>query len=1159
MRGWAALLLALALTHRAAAEPTQQAAPSAPLSLSPAERELLAAHPVLRLGVESNWEPVEFIDANGRYSGVTSSYMRLLEQRLGIRFEIVNKGSWTETLAAFERGELDALSALGITPERQQTMRFTQPYITFADGIIVRSDERYVEKLADFAPGKRLAVIEGYSTSTIAARQYPQLVLIPVRNTEEALLAVSVGRADLAVATLASAYHITQSKGLSNLRVAANFDDEGEDQAMALQPHLAAFVPLFNKVFAAIPASQRVHLREQWVHVPLEQGVARRTVISWVVIALVGLLLLAGWITWLVLQRRRHGLLLARAEQAEQQFRALLDAMPARFWLLQVESGRPVGITLFGRETGAFAGRVAIGDAGDDVLRPMSPDDQQRFLQLLEERGRQMSALHFEHALPQANGEVRWNYLQAVPRRRGGALHWYGCSVDISKRKVLEAELDRSRSQLQELAAAVPGALWQFRREADGRQAYRYLSDGIVEITGRTPEETDQLIQEKGFSHVHPDDRLIVEQMMSPQDLQHGLREARYRLKTKSGEWKWVQVAVRAMPADAQGAVVWNGITLDATRIQDAEDALRFERQRFQDMADNLSGAMWRLRQLPTGDYRFDYVSEGVAQVAGRTAAEILADQLNPMRFVVPEDQPRLAAAMKVSADTGQPIELEYSTFAAHGGLERLFVRAAVRHEQGLPVWTGVLLNVSERYRLQQSLDEVRGRIEDIARNFPGAIFQMVRDASGHHRFTYISEGITALTGRAARTADGREDFTSYDNIHPEDRLRVREASEQMIRDSGRSQFDYRILRADGSPHWVHCAMNARPQRDGSVLINGLLLDAEADKRVEADLREARERAESASRAKTRFLANMSHEIRTPMNAVIGLAHIAMTSESDPVQAERIGKIHKAGKALLTLLNDILEYARLDAGKFTPVVTVFDLNDVREALRLFCGPAAETKGLAFEIDCPATLNRHWRGDATRIQQVLLNLLTNAIKFTDSGRVGLSIRPLDAPAQGLRFVVSDTGIGMSAEQLGRVFEAFEQASGETERRHGGSGLGLSISQELVRALGGQITVESTLMQGTRFTIELPLRPAAPTLAERPASGDMAARLRRLQDQLSQRDTTGARQSLAGLRILLLPQGREAELHALERALAHYDADTAEVELARLTARWALQGT
>ena len=1156
MRRWAALLLALALTDSAAHQPAPLPKPTEALALSAAERELLAAHPVLRLGVESSWEPVEFIDADGVYSGVTASYMRALEQRLGIRFEIVHKDSWAEVVAAFERGELDVLSALGATPERLQTMRFTQPYIEFADGIIVRNDERYAESLADFPAGKRLAVVEGYSTGEVAAESHPQLVVIPVRSTEEALFSVSTGRADLAVVTLAVAYHLTQAKGLSNLRVAANFDGDSQEQSMAVQPELAALVPIFDKALQSIPLAERVAMREQWTHVPIDSGVARNTVRLWTVLGIAGLLVLAAWVALLVVQRRRNSQLLARAERAELQFRAMIEAMPALFWILQIEPGQPGNFTFFGREVGRFSGNAVAGTAFDEVTRPMLPEDRQRFEQLLDECGRQMTALHFEHAQPQPGGQLIWIYLQAVPRRQGSSLVWYGCSVDISERKVLEAALERSRNQLQELAAGVPGALWQFRRDADGRQGYSYLSGGIVNITGRTPEETDLLMREQNFVHVHPDDLPIVEQMMDPHSPEQGLREGRYRLKTKSGDWKWVQVAARAMPADSRGAVVWNGITLDATRIQETEDALRFERQRFQDMADNLSGAMWRMRQKPSGEVRFEYVSEGVVGIAGRTAREILSDELNPLRFVVPEDQLRLSAALKASAATGEPIEIEYSSYAAHGGLERLFARAAVRHEDGLPVWTGILLNVSERYRLQQSLDEVHGRIEDIARNFPGAIFQIVRDTQGGHGFTYVSEGITALTGRPPRTADGREHFANYDNIYPEDRLRVREASEQMIRSNGRSQFDYRILKVDGTPHWVHCAMNARQMPDGSVLINGLLLDAEADKRVEADLREARERAESASRAKTRFLANMSHEIRTPMNAVIGLAHIAMTSESNPLQAERIGKIHKAGKALLKLLNDILEYARLDAGKFTPVIAPFDLQEVQEALRLFCLSAAEVKGLVFEIDCPPTLKLHWLGDATRIQQVLLNLLTNAIKFTDSGSVKLIIRALPGTEEGLQFQVHDTGIGMSTEQLGRVFEAFEQASGETERRHGGSGLGLSISHELVRALGGRLQVESTAGKGSRFTVDLPLVAAAPAAASAQPAGDLAPRLYRLQGQLSRRDAASARNSLSALRLMLIPQGRDAELHSLERALANYDTDAAEIELLRLMARWNL---
>ena len=1169
MTAWlarAALLLLLASaigaraqTGAAAPDPKMQAAAeAAPAALQQDQASQPPQTPVLRLGVEKDWPPIEFINDKGEYSGVISSTMRSIEKKLGIRFEIVKKDSFSEVLAAFGRGEIDVISALGKTEAREKTMHFTQPYITFTDGLIVRNDEPYVEHLKDFAAGKRLAMVEGYGSNERAAANHPQLVAVPMRTAEEALFAVSTGRADIAIASLASAYYLTQNKGLTNLRVAANYDEFEQNMAMAVRPGLEAYVPLFNQALADITAVEHAAMREQWTRVPVDRGVARSVVLYWTVAALLVLALMALWVGWLLSQQRRRAALLARAEEAEAQFRALLDAVPAVFWMMRTQAGRPAQIIHLSPKPLMFGGvSVMPGEQSFDEATILMPrEDRERLQHLLERHGKTMTGFTMEHRMLHS-GRTTWVLLQVTPRREKVSTTWYGCSIDISQRKMLESELERSRNQLEELAAGVPGALWQFRREPDGQQQYSYMSNGIIGITGRTPDETNALMKDKSFVSVHPDDLHILQGLMQRLTERPGIDGARYRLRVADGGWIWVQVAARAMPIGPDGTRVWNGITLDATELHETEQALRYERQRLQELADSFAGALWRLRRRADGSFQFEYVSEGVFAIAGRTAAEIMDQTRQPLTEIIDEDRPKVLAALNASAESGRPFELEYSTHAAHGGIERLFARATVRIDDGEAVWTGVLLNVSERYRLSTALAEARDRLEDIAANFPGAIFQLLKEAGGGTRYTYVSEGITALTGRPPRTRDGREQLTDLTSIHADDRALVLAATDAMIEAGGSSQFDYRLINAAGQPRWVHCAITARRQSDGSTLLNGLLLDAEESKRLETELRAATGRAEAASQAKSRFLANMSHEIRTPMNAVIGLAHIAMTSEVNPVQAERIAKIHRAGKALLKLLNDILEYSRLDAGKFKPVPVAFDLAEINENLRLFSLPAAEAKGLGFRIECDADVPMHWVGDATRIQQILLNLITNAIKFTDSGSVTLAVTSRCEAAPCLCFEVRDTGIGMTEEQTRRVFDAFEQASGDIERRHGGSGLGLSICRELVAALGGRIEVQSQPGAGTSFKVMLPLLAGEPP--QRPLAGaDLLPRLAKLATHIGNRETTSARVSAQALRLLLAAEGRDREIHVLERLLASYDFDAAATELARLRASWGLSG-
>ena len=230
--------------------------------------------------------------------------------------------------------------------------------------------------------------------------------------------------------------------------------------------------------------------------------------------------------------------------------------------------------------------------------------------------------------------------------------------------------------------------------------------------------------------------------------------------------------------------------------------------------------------------------------------------------------------------------------------------------------------------------------------------------------------------------------------------------------------------------------------------------------------------AEHASEAKSRFLATLGHEVRTPMTGVLGMSELLRATQLDDRQRSQVDAIHRAGEHLLRLVNDALDLARIEAGKLELATADFALRPLLDEVAALMAPVAERKGLAFVDSMDAGTPAALHGDRTRIQQILLNLLGNAIKFTESGHVSLETSAL-AP-RGVRFVVADSGPGLSREQQARLFRRFEQADGaRTAARYGGSGLGLAISQELATAMGGGIAVESAPGQGSRFIVELPL--------------------------------------------------------------------------------------
>ncbi|MCG2582983.1 PAS domain-containing hybrid sensor histidine kinase/response regulator [Massilia sp. TS11] len=307
-------------------------------------------------------------------------------------------------------------------------------------------------------------------------------------------------------------------------------------------------------------------------------------------------------------------------------------------------------------------------------------------------------------------------------------------------------------------------------------------------------------------------------------------------------------------------------------------------------------------------------------------------------------------------------------------------------------------------------------------------------------------------------------------------------------------------------------------------------LTATLEQRVQertADLADALDRAQAAARSKSEFLANMSHEIRTPLNCILGMAHLTLDGALDGEQRRSLEAIEQAGRQMLAMLNDVLDFSKMEAGKLQLEALPLDLVGLLHSQGANFAPLAAEKGLRLHIDCDPSLRANVQGDALRIGQIISNFLSNAVKFTAAGSISLRASLSDTPSEcaRLRVEVQDTGIGMHADEQAKLFHAFHQVDASTTRRYGGTGLGLAISRQLADMMSGSVGVESAPGVGSTFWLELPLLRIRDTRNEAPAAGSI--------DKL----IDNAHQRLRGAHVLLAednPLNQELARQFLERA-------------------------
>ena len=659
-------------------------------------------------------------------------------------------------------------------------------------------------------------------------------------------------------------------------------------------------------------------------------------------------------------------------------------------------------------------------------------------------------------------------------------------SIALAARRRAEAALRETDARLFKMMETAPGMIYQFLLRPDGTACFPYVSAWCQRQFGVSPDS----LRENGaalIERILPEDRPGFEASVarSAQTLDNW--QAEFRLYAANGEVVWHQ-GISKPERQADGSILWSGIFFDVTERKKAEEALRQANLVVEKSPVILF--RWRMEE----GWPVSFVSGNVEQL-GYSAEELLDSAFRFASIVHPDDLARVGQEVAAHLANGvDQFQQEYRLVAKDKTVRWIDDRTVVERDAAGAIThcQGIVIDITERKRVEEAL-----RLTQFAVDRTGdAAYWVGPDA----RFIYVNEAACRALGYtpeelltlAVPDIDLEFDAAAWDRHWQELQQKKTMAFETHHRARDGRVFPVEIranfVVFDGREY--NCAfardIAERKRAEAELEIYRDHLEQLVDVRT-AELAQAKEQAEAANRAKSAFLANMSHELRTPLNAILGFSAL-MRRETGLAGRDRehLDLINRSGAHLLGLINDILDISKIEAGRIRAEIAPFDLDAlVRDVAELMRGRATE-KGLDLLLERAPEVPRFARGDAAKLRQVLVNLLGNAVKFTERGTVTLRLDTTPDPDEPqLLIEVADTGPGIAPEDRARIFEPFVQAG---QADHQGTGLGLAIARQYVQLMGGRIGVTGQPGRGSCFRVELPVELAAASEVAGPEAAD-----------------------------------------------------------------------
>lgn len=999
------------------------------IELTPSEKQWIASHPAIQLGTDAYSQPLEFIDEKGVHKGMTADYMALMKERLNLDLITSQTLPWNVILDKAKNREIDVLTSVASTPQREQYLRFTKPYLNCPIVVFMRWDATPLTDLNNLMDAP-VGVVNGYAHHELLERDFPQLNLHPVGSVDEGLQKLIDGEIDAYVGFLIVADHVIRRNEWHNIKIAGG-TPYSFLMRLGVRSDWPELVDILNKGIDSLTPEDHAHIAKVWLTVDYEKRLGADfiwKIVFWVLgFGIVVALVIAIW-----MQQVRKG---------EARLRRVLESAPDGMVMVNalgeiIQTNAQVGV-LFGYDKEELIGQP-VECLIPERFQTLHPEHRRGFFEHPEVRN--MGSGVDLYARRKDGTEIPVE-ISLSPMGEGENFIAIAAVRDITERKQAESILNEARLDLQKsveqqaVLLEIDGAIRNIKQSGDLEDVVRILFEQLQQVNipvgslalHRVIDEPEQTFET--YQILPTQEILRVENVM----------RGPYRM------WKAGQTSYRPnLDVDSQGLSEENRAKiedrlgmkvcciLDIPHTRGTVALLSSEPQAFSE------------EQIHFVEQVTEVVSVGIARVEDLAQLEAQKDEL-------------------LEAVARQAVLLQ--------------VESAIQR-------------IERSEDLQQVVQVIYEQLQKSAINFQALSIQRITDADAKicesHTIRPDGEYAKVVKERPGIVADWQAqeviyrrdlDLEAHQEGLPEGyQGRTYGKEGLIIRSILNLPFEYGMFTIRSVDAHAFSDEEIDFLKNITMVLSvgiSRVVDLEQLEAQNIELQEARDEAEAASRTKSEFLANMSHEIRTPMNGIVGMVELMQGTDLERFQKDYLNTISDSADALLEILNDILDVSKIEAGKLELESTDFVLFKVFDGVMKIMAMRAHQKGLELSCHLATGLPPVVVGDPVRLRQIVVNLVGNAIKFTAEGEVAVSVgfEVVSEKKVALHVAVRDTGVGIPKDKQDLIFQAFSQADASTTRRFGGTGLGLTICTQLTQMMGGRIWVESEQGVGSTFQFEV----------------------------------------------------------------------------------------